>query len=107
MSAAIVDPNSVRCAEVIADVEVGAAVSVNVAEHRGKSPIVKVFLKGLTLFIEKSPAREADRLKATMAVVEEEGMCFAMLYDFASYQSDAPYDIRIRGGPISIEQQHG
>ena len=106
MSAAIVDPHSIRCAEVIADVEVGHAVSVNIAEHRGKSPIIKVFLKGLTFFIEKRAAREADRLKATMAVVEEKGVRFAMLHDFASHQSNAPYDIRIRGGPISVEQQH-
>src|SRR5687767_14075832 len=75
---AIVDPDAVRRAEIIANIKVRRAVPVDVPEHRGKSPIVKIPLERLPLFIEKSAAGKAHRLKASLAVVQKKRMRFAV-----------------------------
>src|SRR5262245_11596324 len=103
----IIDPNAIWSAEVIAHIKIGRPIPVNVPEHYGKSPIVKISLKGLAVFIEERAAGKADGLEASPTVVEKEGMGFAMFHNFASNQGNAPHDVRIGSRTVSVELQDG
>ena len=53
-SCPVVDPQLGRTLEVVGDVEVRRAVAVEVAEARGQSPLLRLYLQRLTFSVEES-----------------------------------------------------
>ena len=68
---AVVDPDTVRAGEIVADVDVGIAIPIHILEPGSQAPI----LEGrhwIAVFIEESLPGHCDLLEAATAVVEVE-----------------------------------
>src|SRR5438094_844699 len=104
---AIVDPDTIRRGEIVADIKIGCAVPVDIPEHCGQSPIVEVLLERLSFFIQKRASGETHRLKSTVTIIEKKGVSFAVFHDFACQrQSNSPHQVRIRSGPVAVASEH-
>ena len=77
MSFAIVDPESVRCREVIAHVNIGRSIPIQIPHHHAQSPVKWRFPQRLSFLIQKSAPRERNRFELSSAEISIKDVCLA------------------------------
>src|SRR5206468_850341 len=77
-STAIVDPDAIGRLKIIADVEVGSTVVVQIAEHCGQTPVIRR-ADGFAVFVEEGPVGPAHWREPAVANVAEEDVRFPIL----------------------------
>jgi hypothetical protein len=82
MPPAVIEPNSIRGEQIVADVNVRRAVAVKIAEHHRQSPIIRRKNQWLARFIQKSATRPRDRLELSVTIVEVKYIRFASLANY-------------------------
>jgi hypothetical protein len=80
-STALLDPEAIDAGEVVADVEIGLPVAIEVAQQDGQAPVVGRFGERFSGCVEEGAAGEADFGEAVGSLVEEEGVRFAILHN--------------------------
>ena len=91
---ALVDPDSVGRLEVIANVEIGAAVSVHVPKHGGQPPVIRRLGQALAVLVEEGAGGEGDGSEPAAAIVEIEAIRLAMFKNFpVGLEREAPHRI--------------
>ena len=81
MTVPVIEPDSVRGMEVVADVEIRNAVAVQVTKGRRQTPIVWRLPERATTFVQKRPVRPRLRREMPVAVVVIEHVRLALLQD--------------------------
>src|SRR5205814_4493879 len=70
MAAAIIEPNTVGCLKLIANVNIGKPIAVDVAEHGGKAEVERRFLERLAVLAQKPAVSPGNRGKSAVAVIQ-------------------------------------
>ena len=72
MAPAVVDPDAVGRLEIVAHVNVGRAVAVDVAEHDRQSQVARRVAQRMAVGCEKRAVRPGDRSELALAVIQIE-----------------------------------
>src|SRR5213594_4108676 len=90
MAFAIVEPNTVGGFEIVAHVEVGRAIAVEVAEGGRQTPVIGRLVQRTAIFIDKSSVSPGEGRKTAFAIVVVEDMRLAV---FIVNESDALFPL--------------
>src|SRR5439155_26067805 len=98
-STPIVDPDAIGRLKIIADVEVGCAVVIQIAEHCRQSPVIRR-ADGLAVLVEEGPIGPAHWHETAVADITEEDVRLAVLeYTAAVVETEPADQIRRRSRP--------
>ena len=107
MAATLVDPNPVHGIEIVANVEVGKTVAVQVAEHHRQSPVIGRRGQGPPVLIQEGAAGEGDRNEVGAALIAVEHVHLALFIDAAArVDGKSVGQIGVRHGPAIDALDH-
>ena len=96
---AVVQPHAVRRPEIVADIEIGKSVVIDVAEGRGQSPVERCLRQRRAVLVAEATARPRDRREAALSVVEVELVRLAVFQNLSVHHRQAILPFRRHGGP--------
>src|SRR5439155_18385098 len=87
---ALVDPDSIGGKEIVAHINVGQAVAVDVPEHCRETPIVRRLRQRFAVFVEKRAAGKGDRDEICSALIAIKNVRFPQLLDAVLWTDNKP-----------------
>ena len=103
----MIDPNSIWRKQVVADVNVGRPVAVQIVKLHGQTPVARRFPQGGSVFIHKKAAvGEGKRLEMSLAIVEIEDIDLAVLENLPGRPDGEPAGVFGSAGRLAVYFHH-